>query len=401
MEWLILLGILFLFIRFTIVKEGTAKALMKLGAFSEIFFQWQDHWMDTEWNIWKKGEKRKREKNLAFGKIFGGLYFYIWPLYEIHTYPLRWTDLRRVEEHEEKIEEPQFHDEKNRKHVLLKPAVYWTKLFKVETRPPERIPLDIEILVTMRVINPFRFLFIAPPTPLEDALARIDALMRTMISALRIDDVIYLKGKSEALWKGGKEIIGLKDEKLIKKTLPKWGIQIAMQGIDIKRIDLSLEYQKAAAAKRKEEMKAAGRAEEIMGTVISAVARAEGVEEKEIQTKFKADPNAFYQRHQLVINNTMTKLSMEEKAYVRIETPGATGIKGDFLDLIAAFKRMPMGKQPEEKEKKKEEEEKEKKKEGEEEIKKSEEKTKEKPKGKPNIEEIEKKMGEILTGKKK
>ena len=374
MEWLILLGIFF-FIRFTIVKEGTAKALMKLGAFSEIFFQWADHWMDTEWSVWKKGEKEKRKRNWAFGRIFGGLYFYIWPIYEIHKYPLRWTDLRRVEESEGKIEKPQFHDEKEMRHVMLKPAVYWTKLFKVETKPPERIPLDIEILITMRIFNPFRFLFIAPPTPLEDVLARIDALMRALISSLEIDEVLSLKGKSKTLWEGEEGIVGLKDERLIKKTFPKWGIEIAVQGIDIKNVGMSPEYQKAAAAKREEEMKAGGRAEEIMGTVILAVSRAEGVEEREVQKEFKADPPAFYQRHQFIIDNTMTKLSIEEKAYLRIETPGATGMKGDILDLLGAFKRMPMGKQPEEKEKKKEGEEKEK---------------------KPDIKEIRKRMKKIL-----
>ena len=196
MEWLILLGALgvfFLFVRFTIVKEGTAKAVMTLGKFSRVIFQWENHWMDVEWNIWREGEKEspiraENEKKIR-GRIFGGLYFYIWPLYGIHKYPLRWTDLRRVEETEEKIEKPQFHDEEL-KYVMLKPAVYWTKLFKVETLPPERIPVNIEILVTMRISNPFRFLFVAPPTPLEDVLARIDALMRAIVGMLKIDEII-------------------------------------------------------------------------------------------------------------------------------------------------------------------------------------------------------------------
>ena len=393
MEWLILLGILFLFIRFTIVKEGTAKALMKLGAFSEFFFQWQEHWIDVEWNVWKKGEEGKNKKNWAFGKIFGGLYFYIWPLYNIYKYPLRWSDLRRVDEVEGKIEKPQFHDEKERDHVMLKAAVYWTKVFQVETRPPERIPLNVEILMTIRVINPFRFLFIAPPTPLEDVFARVEALMRPRITSLFLDEVLYLKGKSEVLWNGEKKITGLKEERFIKITLPKWGMEIAEQGIDMKKIDLSSDYQKAAAAEKEKEMQSSGRAEEIMGTTISSVAIAGGVKKKEVQKEFKEDPVAFYERHRPIVDNTMSKLAMEEKASVRIETPGATGIKGDVLDLLAAFKRMPMGKQPEEKEKKKEGEEKEKKKEGEEKEKKKEGEEKEK---KPDIKAIRKRMKKIL-----
>jgi regulator of protease activity HflC (stomatin/prohibitin superfamily) len=342
MEWLILLGVFFLFVRFTIVKEGTAQALMKAGAFYKIIFQWENHWMDVEWNIWRKKEKKKRKESKLYGQILGGLYVYLWPFYKIYKYPLRWTDLRRVEEVGEKIEKTQFHDEEL-KHVMLKPAVYWTKIFKVETLPPERIPLDIEILITMRILNPFLFLFIAPPTPLEDVLARIDALMRARVSMLTVDEFIALKGKSETLWEGGEGIVGLKDEKLIKKTLPKWGLQIAKQGIDIKSIGLPPEYQKAGAAKKEQEMRAAGRAEEIMGTVILAVTRAEGRKEEEVQAEFRADPQVFYQKHQPIVDNTMTKLSMEQRSYLRIETPGATGMEGAFLNLIGAWKRIPGG----------------------------------------------------------
>ncbi|MBL7150853.1 hypothetical protein ISS86_02900 [Candidatus Microgenomates bacterium] len=362
MEWLILFGVLgafFLFVRFTIVKEGTAKAVMEAGALHRVIFQWKDHWMDTEWNIWREEEREEKEKEGVkekenYGRIFGGLYFYgIWPVHKIHKYRLRWTDLRRVEEVGERIEKTQFHDEEL-KHVMLKPAVYWTKVFKVETLPPERIPVDIEMLVTMRILNPFLFLFIAPPTPLEDALARIDALMRAQISMLTMNEIISLKGRSGNLWGEEEKKGGLQNEKLIQETFPKWGLQIANEGIDIKSIGLSSEYQKAAAAKREEEMKAAGRGEEIMGTVISAVAIAEGVEKEEVQLKFKTDPQSFYEEHQSVIESVLTKLSIEKGAYLRIETPGATGMEGAFLNLIGAWKRMPGGGLEQEEKQKKE-----------------------------------------------
>jgi len=349
----VLIGLFFLFCRFTKVKEGTAKVVMSFGGFRKIISQWEKHFIDVDWNIWREKEKEaegKTRRRLR-GRIFGGLWFYgIWPIDKIYTYPLRWTDLRRVEEAGEKIERSQFHDE-ILGHVMLKPAVYWTKIFKVETCPPERIPVDIEILITMRIINPYNFLFIAPPTPLEDVLARIDALMRARVSMLTMDELIALKGKSEVLWDGEKEVTGLKDEKLIKETLPKWGLEIAEKGVDIKSIGLPPEYQKAAAAKREQEMIAAGRAEEIMGTVITAVARADGRSEGEIQQEFHQNPEEFYKKHKTVTDNTMTKLSMEERAYLRIETPGATGFGGEFERLIGAALRMPMGgKEKEEKE---------------------------------------------------
>ena len=47
---------------------------------------------------------------------------------------------------------------------------------------------------------------------------------------------------------------------------------------------------------------------------------------------------------------------MEEKAYLRMETPGATGMEGVFLRLLGALKRIPTGKKtPPEKEEEMEE----------------------------------------------
>ena len=332
MKWLIIFGVImfFIFCRFTVVEEGTAKAVKVFGKFSKIFFQWENHWMDIEWNILKPEEEGKRRKRV-WGRIFGGLYIYFWPFQKIHNYLHRWTDIRlreskmEVEFHEERLD-----------YVMLKPAVYAFKLTAVETKPPERIPVDVLVLVTLRVRNPYLFLFVAPPTPVEDILARISAETRALVTSCSVDELLQLKG--ESLW----EL--LKGAKVIEDTLEKWGVKLAEKGVEIRDIDLPPEYQKAAAMKREEELIAAGRGEEILGTVISAVARASGRKEKDIQREFRADPKAFYQKHKITIDNTMTKLSMEQGAYLRIETPGATGMEGVLLRLLGAGKRMPIGK---------------------------------------------------------
>jgi len=135
---------------------------------------------------------------------------------------------------------------------------------------------------------------------------------------------------------------------LVEETLEKWGMKLADRGVEIREINLPPSYQKAAAARKEEEMKATGRAEEIMGTVISSLARAKGLKEKEVQKEFTENPKSFYQKYQVIINNIMTKLSMEGKSYLRIETLGASGIEEFFLDLIGAWKRIPGGSRGEE-----------------------------------------------------
>ena len=359
---ILVIGILFvLWKSFTIVEEGTAKAVMKLGKFDKIIFQWEGHWMDKDWSIWYEGEEgapdRKKAENKVWGRVFGSLWFYgIWPIHRIYEYTLRWTDLHRVIEKEGSIEKVQFHEEKL-DHVLLKPAVYWTKIFSAETTPPERIPVNIEVLVTMRVFNPYRFLFIAPPTPIEDVLARIDALIRERIAHLTVDKILRIR--TETLWEGweteDEKIPGLKEEKLIKETLQRWGMKIAEKGVDVKKVEFPKGYAEALARRRQLELEAEAkrtefrilseaRAAEIMGTIIEAIVVATGLPKEEIQKEFTKDPEAFYEKHKTIIDNVMTKLSMEERAYLRIETPGATGALGDLIRLIGAWQRMPTGK---------------------------------------------------------
>jgi hypothetical protein len=362
MDWRVLVALVlfFVIVRVARVNEGTAISLTVFGEFSKIIFRWKDHWIDTGWNIWRRpvikekleeGSEGKEENTAWSQKIFGGLIVYFWPFQRIHRYRHRWTDIR-LKDSKMVIE---YHEEENFNHVLLKPAVYAFNLTAVETKPPERIPVDVLVLVTLRIRNPYLFLFVAPPTPVEDILARISAETRALVTSCEIDDLLQLKGAS--LWDL------LRGAKVIEDTLVKWGACLAEKGIELQAIGLPPEYQAAAAAKRKNQLLAEGRAEEIMGTVISAVARAEGRSEKDIQDEFRGDPGSFYQKHQSIINNIMTKLAMEVRGYLKIEVPGATGLGGDLLRLIAAWKGIPpdllkdpLAKETDKKEEKKQEE---------------------------------------------
>jgi regulator of protease activity HflC (stomatin/prohibitin superfamily) len=178
--------------------------------------------------------------------------------------------------------------------------------------------------------------------------------MRERIAHLTVDELLQIK--AETLWEGTEKISPFKEEKLLKDTLYKWGIKIAEKGVDIKRVDPPREYSEALARqrqleleaearRRQYEIEAEGRAAEIIGTVINAVVKASGRKREEVEKEFQANPEEFYRKHRAIFDNTMTKLSMEEGAYLRIETPGATGALGDLLRLVGAWQRMPKGKE--------------------------------------------------------
>jgi hypothetical protein len=337
-----------------VVKEGTAKAVTRLGKFQKIIFQWENHWMDNEWNIWYDGEvsKIKEQEGLSAeeaknweenlrdkterkvrGKVFGGWWFYgWWPLWRVHKYLNRWRDLKLTD----KEEVTELHEELT-DSVLLKPAVYVTDIKAAETRPPERIPLDLRIVVTLRIRNPYKFLFIAPPTPIEDVLVRISAMVREIVATLTIDEILKLSGKTDELWKL------IKEKKLVKETLPAWGFSLAERGVEIKDITPPPEYREALAKIRKLELEAEARAAETVGTVLRAMAQSRGKKVEDIQMEIENDPKLKKKFLQIANDLLVRKLAIEGKSYVDIRVMGARGMEKAILDALAAWKRMPGG----------------------------------------------------------
>jgi hypothetical protein len=180
----------------------------------------------------------------------GGLRFYgLWPILDVGIYHLRWWDLQLAEGGRQ---ESVFHEEVI-DYVLLKPDVYWVKVEAAETRPPERIPLNVEFLVTMRVENPYKAIFVAPINWVENTTTRLSALFRSLVASSSLDELLELKGDPQGIWKR------LGKEPLLQKTLRReWGILVEKGGIEIRDIGIPPEYQEAAAAQRAEAMKAEG-----------------------------------------------------------------------------------------------------------------------------------------------
>ena len=311
-----------LFVRFTKVEESTSKIVIRWGGIVKVFIQWTGYKLTPEGNV----EAVTPAKRPWYGglRVWVGL-----PIDKIHTFKLRWHSVEEVEGKRM----PVFHEEM-KDHVLLRPDRYWRKSIRVETNDGQ-FP-DIEWLIGMRSINPEKTIFKSPHNWVENALTQLEPLLRRYVYTKTLKELLDLT--NEQIWQDIGEDHAIKD--VLKKE---WGIQIDDREIGVFDVALPPGYQEALAAKSKKEMEAAGRAEEIMGTVIVAVARAEGRDEKDVQADFLKDPKVFYETHKFTIDNTMAKLSIEERAYLRIEAPGTTGIERTILNALAAWKRMPPG----------------------------------------------------------
>ncbi len=332
------LGIFFGLLKFTTVQEGTAKAIMRFEALRKFVMAWEGYKFDEDWNI-VPGKSWNLPGGLRLVGIRG--------IDKVYTYSFRWQGIEIKEGKEIVV----FH-EKKIDYILVKPDTYWTKILKAETVPPERIPLDIEWLLTMRTINPKKTLFVAPPNWVEAILTRFNTLARAWTATKTLDQILELRKKEniERLWEEFRDVY------LIQQVFKEeWGVLIEENGIEIRDVGLPREFQEAAAAEKKAKLEAramrarakveaVGRASEIMGTFIEALVQATGMTKTQIREELQRDPESFYKKHKVIIDNVITKLAMENRAYLRIETPGATGALGDFLRIIGFWKRTPPGK---------------------------------------------------------
>ena len=343
-------------IRYTTVEEGTAKLIMRLGGVVKVFIQWTGYKLDKKGNVVPVGYELDENYNLVpMGeKIpekpkrpwYGGLRIWIGtPFDKVHEYNLRYHSVEEVEG--KRI--PVFHEIRT-DCVMLRPDRYWRKTIQVETKDGQ-FP-DVEWQIGMRSENPEKTIFKSPHNWVENGLNELEPSSRSF--ARTKDLKPFLDLKRTQIWDE------MKNDHAVTLLREEWGIKIDENEIAIFAVTPSKAYQEALAArskaqmeaeamKKRAEVEASGRAAEIMGTVIEAVVRATGLSKKKVKEEFQENPEAFYKKHKAIADNTMTKLSMEERAYLRIETPGAEGALGDFLRLIGAWQRIPGGKPPEEK----------------------------------------------------
>jgi len=205
---------------FTFVKEGTAKIVVKGGEFKKVLIQWKDHTLDKEWNV-IDGEEPWH--------LFGGLRYYgFWPVMALYSYRFQWSGVTENGD-------IQHHPKEWFDYILLKDDVYWFKVEKAEDR--DLLPLDVEMVVTLKAVNPYRALF-RIQSWLETVINRTRPAVRDIVGEKRFKEMINHK---EEL--GGEVMKILTDRGLLKEFRDDYGIEI--KKVQIKEINPPEIYQEA------------------------------------------------------------------------------------------------------------------------------------------------------------
>ncbi|MCD6528227.1 SPFH/Band 7/PHB domain protein [bacterium] len=209
---------------FTFVKEGTAKVVVRGDKFEKALIQWEGYTFDKKWNVVEGKEP---------WHPFGGLRYYgFWPIKDIYIYDFEWTNVKgdgTIEHHPEEVLD----------YILLKEDVYY---FKIETAEDiELLPMELEVVMTVRVVNPYKALFVVQNW-LETVINRTRPAIRDAVTQKRYDELIKNK---EAV---GREIYKiLRRRKLLEEFQNRYGVEV--RKIEVKEINPGKEYREATLKK--------------------------------------------------------------------------------------------------------------------------------------------------------
>jgi hypothetical protein len=314
---------------FTIVKEGTAKAITKNGQFHRAILCFHQHFFDEDWNVWdekqlkwllseeespKKDEVKKAieqalkiklsaenpvPRKRRFLSEYLEMFFDFWiiraffsnirivgipMIYKVHTYRFYWVSLEQKNIGGEVKEIPVWKEEEL-DFVLLRDDNYFLRIEAAETS--DLVPVNADITFGIRVVNPRKALFEVEMW-LENCLRRLEPKFRTLINDYNYE-FIHRVGKKEPKQNGNgdaklkksegnsKESSGQhKPEEVLQNLLEKsgiaeelefrYGVHFIKDSVQISKVDpINNKFVEKAAAEWEGERDKKGRIQRAMG----------------------------------------------------------------------------------------------------------------------------------------
>lgn len=217
----------------TFVQEGTAKIVVSGEKFFKCLIQYQDYAFDKEWNvisITKAKEDKiwlRKQTELPGGVSWAG----IWPFRDVLIYSFQWTGLKQNGEID-------VHPKEKLDYISLRSDVYWMELDSPEDS--NGLPLTVEMLLTMKVINPYKALY-GVENWLETVINRMKAKSRDYIGDHTYAELT--ENKEETV----RNLLDVTLSQLIADCKSDYGVEII--DVQIRNIDPYPEYREATLAK--------------------------------------------------------------------------------------------------------------------------------------------------------
>jgi len=247
------------FVRFVRVREGTATAFETLGRFTFCAFELVGHCFDATGFIVPSAGSNSFGGSSWILRIYG-LVLYV----RFFVAPVKYRD---------KNDDDGFGSGYS---VLLNQIQRDFTIKKAETTKGEAIPLSLKVAFKMKVVNIYLFLFIAPKDVIAKVIEIMEAIVRAWINARKYDEI------QEVNSNGGKMLGQFSNDvkDFIKKVKDDWGVDILEESISIMDVGLLEEDQKAFAEKKRQKLKTAAGAQELLGGMLEVEALSMGLDAK-------------------------------------------------------------------------------------------------------------------------
>lgn len=184
-------------------------------------------------------------------------------------------------------------------NVLLHTLTKQLDMKKVDSRAGahggETTPLDMVAVFRMRIVNIYKFLFVAPKDAVPEAMVVMETLIRDLARMSTPDEIFDMKANSRTLWEKLEPIQTAPQQQQgqgqpvqthqpaqafvgsIKDLHDNWGIEIIPDKVAFRSISYQKDDEEAAASQRQQRMKAKGEASELLGSLLEIAAARLGV----------------------------------------------------------------------------------------------------------------------------
>lgn len=330
----IFIVLLCLFVRFVIVKQNTAVAIMKFGSFYRMVFAKKGYALKPDGEVYKpKSEENAETEYKLFGfpweRYLGGLRPYIWLLEEPYVYT--WSFNKSLPNGDIEFREDEVAD-----HIkIMQDYSYGMEVSGTNIVDKNGVPVEIILALTAHINNPRKALF--DVTHWFDVfLARIEPAIRGYVNSHTYQDMIHNQTadkKEERLdgriFNALKSSVGEKD--IIDILSDDYGVKLT--DIQCRRFSVAGDYQASLTEKWQAEQDAQKRTESTMGAIIAMMAKARGKSVAEVQAEFNKNPEVQKMLLEMSLSLVEQQLAAESGSLKRWVFSGAQG----GMDIVAAL----------------------------------------------------------------
>jgi regulator of protease activity HflC (stomatin/prohibitin superfamily) len=301
---------------FTLVNEGTAKIVVRLGAYKKTLLAKKGSKLDNDDNVVELAPGEKEPPHLPGGLRFIGF----WPFDRVYTYDFKWVKALsdgRLEDREEKGVD----------FTLVKDYVYGMRVLKAEDA--DLLHLSVFLTLTSKIVNPRKAHFNVNAW-FNAFVSRVAPYVRDFVTKASYT-VLEKKNLQESIF------AALKRDGIIDELRENYGIELLK--VEVVDIDPPEELRNATLekwqAERDVERDKTKRLGSTSATLMAMIADQTGVDAVNLRAEFAANPNGAAKKYAALLE--MNKDFIEQQIAT---DAGAmrryyfTGAKGG-LDLIA------------------------------------------------------------------